>query len=144
MERLRVHPEFWPGAVEELLRFAGIVRRIWRQARGSVEIGGVTLSDGQRVMLLLGSANRDPEQFPDPDRLDVTRRFPSQLALGAGRNSCVGAGLIRVAVTVATHALVVRYPAARVCGAPEWRAGSGYCFPASVPVLLCPRAPTAS
>lgn len=136
-ERLRAHPELWPAAVDELLRFGGIVRRIWRQARETVEIGGAKIGGGERVMLMLGSANRDPQQFAEPDRLDVTRRVSSQLALGAGRNSCVGAALIRMGVTVATRALIERFPEARLCGSPEWRTGSGYCFPAAVRVRLC-------
>ena len=143
-ERLRASPELWPGAVEELLRYAGIVRGIWRQARGSVEIGAAKMSDGQRAMLMLASANRDSEQWVEPDRLDVTRRVTSQLALGAGRHSCIGAGLVRMAVTVATQALFVRFPTARPCSEPQWRTGSGYCFPASLPVLLCANARTGS
>lgn len=138
MERLRAQPDLWPDAVEELLRYAGIVRRIWRQAREGVEIGGARIADGQRVALMLASANRDPEQFPEPDRLDVTRRASSQLALGAGRNSCVGVGVIRMAVTVATQALLARFPAARLSGSPRWRMGSGYSFPDSVSVLAVP------
>jgi cytochrome P450 len=135
-ERLGTTPELWPMAVEELLRFGGIVRRIWRQARESVEIGGARIEGGQRVMLMLARANRDPAQFPEPNRLDVTRQVGGQLALGAGRNSCIGTVLIRMCVTVATRALLERLPGSRLDGTPEWRAGSGYGFPVSLPVRL--------
>ena len=142
-EALRADPALWPWAADELLRFAGIVRRIWRQARENVTLGEIEIEAGQRVMLMLGSANRDPEQFPGPDRLDVTRRVTGQLALGAGRNSCVGTALIRMAVMVSTRALLSRFPASVLPGTPECRAGSGYAFPASLPVLLCDSAQTA-
>jgi cytochrome P450 len=135
--RLRASPALWSSAVDELLRFGGIVRRIWRQAKGKVDIGGVTIQDSQRVMLMLASANRDPEQFAEPDRLDVTRHVTAQLALGAGRNSCVGATVIRMGVAAGTRVLVEKFPEARLCGTPEWCIGSGYCFPTSVPILLC-------
>ena len=85
-------------------------------------------------MLMLASANRDPAQFPDPDRLDVTRRVTNQLALGTGRNSCVGAALLRIALAVATAALLERFTGADLAGTPDWRTGSGYAFPTSLPV----------
>ena len=134
--RLRAEPELWPGAIEELLRFGGIVRRIWRQAKGPVTIGDATLAGGDRAMLMLASANRDPEQFPDPDRLDVARRGVTHVALGAGRNFCVGGVVIRTAIAVSTRALLERFPAAQLRGTPELRAGSGYAFPASLPVVF--------
>ena len=67
--RLRAHPELMPGAIEELLRYAGIVRRVFRRATADIEIGGVRIAGGELAVLMLASANRDPEQFPDPDRL---------------------------------------------------------------------------
>ena len=62
---------------------------VWR-ARTGVDLGGVRIPEGDRVLLMLAAANRDPAQFPDPDRLDLTRRATGQVALGMGRNSCVG------------------------------------------------------
>jgi cytochrome P450 len=134
--RLRRCPDLWPVAVDEMLRYAGIVRRIWRQARSAVQIGTAAIREGQRVMLMLASANRDPEQFDQPDRLNLARRSPGQLALGAGRNSCAGAALVRMAVTIATRELIEQFPDAVVGETPQWRAGSGYSFPESVPMTL--------
>jgi cytochrome P450 len=134
-DRLRSQPEFWSNAVDELLRFAGIVRRIWRQARADVAIGGANIAAGQRAMLMLSSANRDPEQFAEPDRLDIARRVTSQLALGAGRNSCVGGPLIRMAVVVTSRALLEKFPDARLSEEPTWRIGSGYRFPESLTIF---------
>lgn len=136
--RLREEAPLWPGAVEELLRYAGIVRRIWRQARAPVLYDGAEIRAGQRVLLMLASANRDPDQFPDPNRLDACRRVPAQMALGAGRNSCAGASLVRAAVEISTRRLLARYPGMQACGEPQFLTGSGYAFPATLPVrLMC-------
>lgn len=136
-DRLRNEPGLWPGAIEEFLRFAGIVRRIWRQARSPIRYEGAEIAEGQRVLLMLASANRDPAQFADPDRLDVARRVPVQMALGTGRNSCAGGALVRVAVEVSTRALLARFPGMQSCDEAPYRTGSGYAFPAAVPVALC-------
>src|SRR5207244_3009019 len=95
--RLRSDPHLLPGAIDELLRYTGIVRRVFRRATSNVNLGSVKISKGDLVVLMLASANRDPEQFPDPDRLDLARVATSHVALGTGRNSCVGAALIRMA-----------------------------------------------
>ena len=134
--QLRARPDLLPGAVEELLRYASIVRRVWRQAVTDLELAGLPISAGERVMLMLASANRDPAQFPEPDRLDVTRQVTGQVALGTGRNSCVGAVLVRLGMTVATGALLRNIHAIELSSTPEWRAGSGYCFPTCLPVRL--------
>ena len=134
--RLRARPDLLPGAVEELLRYAGIVRRVFRRATANVDLGGVRIADGELAVLMLASANRDPQQFPDPDRLDLARPVTSHVALGTGRNSCVGAMLIRVAASVATGALAAKFAEVSFRTVGEWRTGSGFCFPASVYVNL--------
>lgn len=134
--RLRAHPDLMPGAIEELLRYAGIVRRVFRRATASVDLGGVRIAEGELAVLMLASANRDPEQFPDPDRLDLARPVTSHVSLGTGRNSCVGAMLIRMAASVATGALTAKVAEATFSSVGEWRMGSGFCFPASVYVTL--------
>jgi cytochrome P450 len=133
---LRAHPDLLPGAVEELLRYAGIVRGVFRRATANVEIGGVRIADGELVVLMLASANRDPEQFPDPDRLLLSRPVTGHVALGTGRNSCVGAMVIRMAAAVATGALAARFADVQFDSVGDWRTGSGFCFPASVFVTL--------
>jgi cytochrome P450 len=136
--RLRSHPELLPNAVEELLRYAGIVRRVFRRATADLDLGGVRIANGDLAMLMLASANRDPDQFPDPNRLDLARPIATHVSLGTGRNSCVGAMLIRMAASVATAALTARFAAATAHPVPEWRLGSGFCFPAAVNVTLHP------
>ena len=134
--RLRAHPDLMPGAIEELLRYAGIVRRVFRRATANVDLGGVRIAEGDLAVLMLASANRDPEQFPDPDRLLLARPVTSHVALGTGRNSCVGAMLIRMAASVATGALAAKFAEATFSSVGGWRTGSGFCFPASVYVTL--------
>jgi hypothetical protein len=134
--QLRARPELLAGAIEELLRYAGIVRRVFRRATANVDLGGIRIAEGELAVLMLASANRDPDQFPDPDRLDLTRPVTNHVALGTGRNSCVGGMLIRMAASVATGALAARFVKAEFCHVGEWRTGSGFCFPASVYVTL--------
>ena len=96
--RLRADPGLMPLAVEELLRYAGIIPRLFRKANADLDLGVVRLSAGGRVTLMVASANRDPEQFPEPDRVDVSRAATGQLSLGIGRCSCAGARLVRMAL----------------------------------------------
>jgi cytochrome P450 len=138
LARLRAEPALMPKAVEELLRYAGLARSIFRRATASLNIGGVTITEGERVVLMLASANRDPAQFPEPNRLDISRRVAGQVALGAGPHSCVGALLIRMAAAVATHAFVQKVAAAEISGPIEWRGGSGFSSPASLYAQLQP------
>jgi cytochrome P450 len=134
--QLRASPALLPGAVEELLRYAGIVRRVYRRATADVDLGAIRIAEGQLAVLMLTSANRDPDQFPDPDRLNLARPITTHVALGTGRNSCVGAMLIRMAASVATSALTARFTEADFANVGGWRTGSGFCFPASVYVML--------
>ncbi|MEO8371628.1 MAG: cytochrome P450 [Candidatus Solibacter sp.] len=134
--RLRADPELMPGAIEELLRHGGIVRRVYRRATADLEIGGIRIARGELVMLMLASANLDPGQFTDAERVVVSRPVTNHVALGAGRNSCVGAMLIRMAASVATRLLLARFDGLELCGVGELQTGSGFCFPSSVMVQL--------
>jgi cytochrome P450 len=134
--RLRACPDLSSSAIDELLRYSGIVRCVFRRATACVDLGGLNIAQGDLVVLNLASANRDPEQFPDPDRLDLARTVTGHVALGAGRNSCVGATLIRAAASLATGALTARFAEARFSGVGTWRTGTSFYFPASVYVTL--------
>ncbi|SOB79407.1 cytochrome P450 family protein [Streptomyces sp. 1331.2] len=108
---LRAEPELIDGAVEEFARFDGPAPlAIRRFPREDVTIGGVTVPAGETVLLALGSANRDPEQFTDPDRLDLRRRENGHLALGHGIHYCLGAPLARMETAIALTALLRRFP----------------------------------
>jgi cytochrome P450 len=108
--RLAADPGLLPGAVEELLRYDGPVQRTGRTASADVEIGGVTVPAGTLVLAFLGAANRDPAQFPEPDRLDVGRVEPRHLAFGLGIHYCLGAPLARLEAQVALGSLLRRHP----------------------------------
>jgi cytochrome P450 len=99
------------GAVEELLRFDSPVQLTARNATCDLELDGLALQQGQQVVTMLGAANRDPEQFPDPDRLDIMRAENRHVAFGGGIHLCLGAPLARLEAQVALTSLATRHPA---------------------------------
>ena len=107
---LQQDPSLVRGAVEELLRYDSPLQFAARLAREDVELDGRTLRAGQRAVLLLGSANHDPAEFSDPDRLDVRRQDQRHVAFGFGMHFCLGAGLARAEAQIALDTLVRRLP----------------------------------
>ena len=136
LARLSETPELMPRAIDELLRYAGLARKVSRQVTASISVAGIPMTEGERAILVLASANRDPEQFPDPNRLDFNRGATGQVALGTGWHACVGGALIRMAAGVATRALVPRLAIAEWNGSVEWRGGSGFRWASSLDVLF--------
>ena len=121
LQRLRDEPEAAKSAVEEFLRFESPNQRIIRLVKEDFEIEGRQIKRGQRVMFLLGAANRDPAQFSDPNRLDVCREPNRHLAFGIGPHFCIGAPLARLEATVAFTTLLRRFPNLRLAqNVPEW------------------------
>jgi cytochrome P450 len=121
LERLRDEPDLIETAVEELLRFDSPVQLTGRVVSEDLEVGGVQMRPGHFVMVLLGAANRDPAQFPDPDRLDLARHPNQHLSFGRGIHFCLGAPLARVEGQVAIGSLVRRFPRLRLAGEPVQR-----------------------
>ncbi|MER3460876.1 MAG: cytochrome P450 [candidate division GAL15 bacterium] len=113
-EMLRQDPSLTRSATEELLRYDGPVKATFRWARVDVELGGKTLRAGDRMLLVLASANRDPEKFPEPDRVDITRNPNPHVAFGHGIHVCLGAPLARVEAQEAFAALVQHFPHLRL------------------------------
>jgi cytochrome P450 len=112
---LREHPELIAPAVEELLRYLTIVQfGLVRVATADVELGGKLISAGEPVVGSVAAANRDPAQFPDPDRLDLSREYSPHLAFGHGVHQCLGQQLARVEMTVGFRALLERFPSLRL------------------------------
>jgi len=130
LERLRENRDLLPHAVEELLRMGGVAHVLHRRAISDVQLGDLEIKAGQRVRLLLDSVHRDPVHFPEPDRLDISRRASSQFALGAGSHSCAAAALLRMAVGAATAAFVEHFTATDCATPVEWHGGSGFRWPA--------------
>jgi cytochrome P450 len=110
LRRLRENPGLIGSAVEELLRYDGPVQRTARIPSEDVTIGDRTIGKGEMVMPFLGAADRDPAQFPDPDRLDITRADNRHMAFGMGIHFCLGAPLARMEGQIAINALVKRMP----------------------------------
>ena len=110
LDRLKNCPELVGSAIEEFLRYESPLQIMPRVARSDIEIRNRTIRTGQAVILSLGSANRDPAQFPDPDRLDIGRRNNRHLAFGWGIHFCLGAPLARVEAQGAINSMIERFP----------------------------------
>ena len=122
LRRLRENPGLIASAVEELLRYDGPVQRTARIPSADVRFDGLTIGKGEMVMPFIGAADRDPAQFPDPDRLDLTRTDNRHIAFGWGIHFCLGAPLARVEGQIAISALVQRLPKlALAIDRPEYR-----------------------
>jgi cytochrome P450 len=122
MRRLRADPSLANSAVEELLRFDSPVQFTTRILKEDMTLGGKTLRAGQMALLLLGAANRDPAQFPDPDRLDVGRADNKHVAFGLGPHFCLGAPLARLEGRIVLQTLLHRLPGLKLAGPePEYR-----------------------
>lgn len=116
------NPDLVTRAVEETLRYDSPIQMTFRYAFENVEIDGVTIQPGQQVGMMLGSANRDPGHYPDPDRLDVTRAPRVPGSFGFGIHFCLGAGLARAEGQIALETLLRRTPNLQLASSlPEWR-----------------------
>ncbi len=121
LERLRAQPDLLDGAIDELLRYDPPVQLDARMARMDLAIGGKQIRTGDRVISLLGAANRDPDVFADPDRLDLERTEKSHISFGRGIHYCLGASLALLEGKAALGALLQRFPTIRLAAEPVRR-----------------------
>ncbi len=119
LERLVADPRLISTAVEELLRFESPLQLNNRLATAEIEIGGRSIPAGTFITLGIGAANRDPQQFPDPDRLDVARKPNRHVAFGHGDHACAGMNVARVEARIAIGRLLARFPRIEPDGEPE-------------------------
>jgi cytochrome P450 len=113
------------SAVEEMLRYSGLMKRLLRTAINDVEVGGVTIPAGSEVALLAGSANRDEDGYDtDPSVFDITAKRRDHLTFGKWMHFCVGAPLARLELRIVLEQMLDRFPTARVVPGqePTWRA----------------------
>jgi cytochrome P450 len=111
---LRQHPSLVRSAAEELLRFDGPVKATFRWARKDTELGGKVIRAGDRMLLILAAANRDPARYANPDHLDITRSPNPHVAFGQGIHVCLGAPMARLEAQEAFLALPQRFPDLRL------------------------------
>lgn len=140
LERLRDEPALITPAVEELVRFVVPAETATeRYAVADTTIAGTTIPKGELVLAVLASANRDPQQFVDPDTLDIARKPNKHLSFGQGLHYCLGAPLSRLEGQIAIGTLARRAPKLRLTGTPEqlrWRGGFILRGLEALPVLL--------
>ena len=110
MERLRSNPGLIPSAVEELLRYESPSQHTARLAPADTQLGGKEIKKRQAVIAVMGAANRDPERFPDPDRLDLERKDNRHVAFGWAAHFCFGAALARLEGQIAFETILRRMP----------------------------------
>jgi len=120
LDALRTDPDLDATAPDELLRFDGPVQMTTRNALEDLELAGHRVEKGRQVILCLGSANRDPARFAQPDRLDLARVDNPHVALGHGRHFCLGASLARLETRVALRGLLDRFPGLEQAGDVVW------------------------
>jgi pimeloyl-[acyl-carrier protein] synthase len=127
LKRLRADPSLIPSAVEELLRYESPSQHTARLAPDDVELGGRRIRKRDAVIAVMGAGNRDPERFPEPDRLDITRKDNRHLAFGWAAHFCFGAALARLEGQIAFERILARLPHLTLdTRAPlEWRQNLG-------------------
>ena len=123
-ERARSAPALLPAAVEELLRYDSPVQGVVRFAAEPAQLGGQRVEAGATLLVLVGAANRDPAQFGEPDRLDLTREPNRHLSFGRGIHFCLGAPLARLEAEIAVGRLLERFPELRLAGDGPQRSGT--------------------
>lgn len=127
MQQLRDDPSLIPGAVEELLRFESPSQHTARLAPTDVMLGGKLIKQRQAVIAVMAAANRDPERFPEPDRVDFARTPNRHVAFGWGAHFCFGAALARMEGQIAFELISQRLPNLRLADGAEleWRDNLG-------------------
>jgi cholest-4-en-3-one 26-monooxygenase len=140
-DRLASDPTLMSGAVEEMLRWVSPIRNMARVVTHDVELRGQSLRQGQKLLLLYPSANRDEDVFDDPFRFDIERTPNDHVAFGFGAHFCLGASLARLEITVMVERILARMPDLALAGPTPLRPAnfiSGY---ESMPVTFSPSAP---
>ena len=110
MQQLKSRPALVHSAIEEIMRYDNPVQITYRSAIEDAEIDGKQMHKGDLINSILGSANRDPERYTDPDRFDITRNEGRHLNFGLGIHFCIGASLVRLEAEIAFNTILRRFP----------------------------------
>jgi cytochrome P450 len=139
LELLRANPSLIGSAIEEVLRFESPAQYTVRKAVADLELGGTIIKKDQAIILLIGSANRDPQRFDHPDTFDIQRTNNKHLAFGHAGHFCVGAPLARQEGQIAVMTMLERLPNLHLASEQGvWRENKNLRGLASLPVLFDP------
>jgi len=137
-QRLRAEPALARAAFEEAVRFETPVQTFFRTTTRPVEIGGVHIDEGEKILMFLGAANRDPRRWERPDEYDITRQNAAHVGFGGGIHFCVGQALARLEGEVLLAALARRAVSIEISGEVRRRYNNTLRGLASLPVVLTP------
>ena len=136
--RLRADPSLARAAFEEAVRFETPVQTFFRTTTHPVELGGIALEEGEKVLMFLGAANRDPRHWEHPDEYDITRRTGGHVGFGSGIHQCVGQLLARLEGECVLSALARKVAAIEISGPIRRRYNNTLRALASLPVTVQP------
>jgi pimeloyl-[acyl-carrier protein] synthase len=137
LQLLREQPDLMPSAIEELLRYESPIQYTVRVPQEDTSLRGKSIRQNESVIVVMGAANRDPERFPDPDRLDLRRPDNRHVAFAWASHFCFGAPLARVEGQVAFETILRRMPNLALTGEPlSWRSNLSLRGLTSLPVTF--------
>jgi cytochrome P450 len=129
-----------PSAREELLRWTSPVIYMRRTATRDTAIGETAIAAGDKVVMYFGAANRDPDRFADPERLDLSRTPNDHIAFGGGPHVCLGQHLARIEIDAVLREVLTRMEEIEILAPPEWLASTFISGPRSLPIRFRPAA----
>jgi cytochrome P450 len=135
---LRENPKLIRGAFEEVLRFEAPVQTFFRTTTKAVDVSGVGIGDGEKVLLFLAAANRDPRRWDKPDTFDVKRRATGHMTFGTGIHGCVGQAVARLESEAILGALTKRVASFELTGEPKPRLNNTLRGLDSLPLRIVP------
>ncbi|WP_437967891.1 cytochrome P450 [Sorangium sp. So ce260] len=140
LSRLRSAPDLVPSAIEEVLRYRSPLQMVFRETRRAVELHGQAIPAGKLVLPVIGSANRDPQQFRDPGRFDIARDPNPHVGFGHGIHFCIGASLARLEARIALPDLLSRLRGLELASKEPWEPRKALIVhgPARLPVCFEP------
>lgn len=136
--RLRDNPSLARIAVDEAIRWESPVQTFFRTATRDISVGGVNVADGNKILMFLGAANRDPRRWPDPDRFDLQRDPSGHVGFGMGIHQCVGQHLARLEAEALLVAMADRFSAISLTGPPRRHHNNTLRALESLPIALTP------